>query len=292
MTVSQSRDLADRTRLIGRWHLSLQGPMMKLNGMASILGTALMAACVSAPPAPEPTPATSPDVVNPVQPTSLPAPTTPAPPARVSKGGPWTFTYAPGTYTYTIVTDAVIAPMLDTTQKRQIPELSQKATITLSAMGDVQVVDPVPGVATVCDSNSALITRAQQLIPKLPKQLAVGDRWRDSTTTTGCRGIIPTESTVISNYVVVGDTAFTNAVALEIHRTDSLSATGDGSEGQHRILVTAIGTGVIDLFLDPAAGRLLASRGLQTSLVNVTTSGKLTQFIQHVTDTATITGFR
>jgi hypothetical protein len=265
---------------------------MKLNGMASILGTALMAACVSAPPAPEPTPATSPDVVNPVQPTSLPAPTTPAPPARVSKGGPWTFTYAPGTYTYTIVTDAVIAPMLDTTQKRQIPELSQKATITLSAMGDVQVVDPVPGVATVCDSNSALITRAQQLIPKLPKQLAVGDRWRDSTTTTGCRGIIPTESTVISNYVVVGDTAFTNAVALEIHRTDSLSATGDGSEGQHRILVTAIGTGVIDLFLDPAAGRLLASRGLQTSLVNVTTSGKLTQFIQHVTDTATITGFR
>jgi len=97
---------------------------------------------------------------------------------------------------------------------------------------------------------------------------------------------------VISNYVVVGDTALTNAVALQIHRTDSLSATGEGTEGQHRIIVTATGTGVMDLFLDTAAGRLLGSHGLQTSSVNVTTSGKLTQFIQHVTETATIAGFR
>ncbi|MES2357702.1 MAG: hypothetical protein V4529_05105 [Gemmatimonadota bacterium] len=97
---------------------------------------------------------------------------------------------------------------------------------------------------------------------------------------------------MISNYIVVGDTAFTNAVALQIHRTDSLSAAGEGTEGQHRIIVTATGTGVMDLFLDTAAGRLLSSRGLQTTLVSITTSGKLTQFIQHVTDTATIAGFR
>jgi len=46
----------------------------------------------------------------------------------------------------------------------------------------------------------------------------------------------------------------------------------------------------MDLFLDTVAGRLLRSRGLQTSLVNVTTSGKLTQFIQHVAETATMAG--
>jgi len=291
MTVSQSRDLAYRTRLIGRWHLSLQDPMMKLSGMASLMGAVFMAACVAAPPAIEPTPANKPEV-NPTQPKSQPVPVAPAPPARMSRGGPWSFTYAPGTYAYTIVTDAVIAPALDTIQKRQIPELSQKTTISLSASGDLQVVDPAPGATASCDSSAALITRAQQLIPKLPNQLAVGDRWRDSTTTTGCRGTIPAESTVISNYVVVGDTAFTNAVALQIHRTDSLSATGEGTEGQHRIMVTATGTGVMDLFLDTAAGRLLSSRGLQTTLVSVTTSGKLTQFIQHVTDTATVAGFR
>jgi hypothetical protein len=291
MTVSQSRDLAYRTRLIGRWHLSLQRVMMKLNGMASILGTACMAACASIPPVAEPTPANKPQA-NPAQPTLPPAPTAPAPPTRVARGGPWSFTYAPGTYTYTIITDAVIAPMLDTVQKRQIPESSQKTTITLSATGDLQVVDPVPGPTASCDSSATLITRAQELIPKLPNQLAVGDRWRDSTTTTGCRGTIPAESTVISNYVVVGDTALANAVALQIHRTDSLSATGEGTEGQHRILVSATGTGVTDLFLDTATGRLLSSRGLQTSLVNVTTSGKLTQFIQHVTETAAIAGFR
>jgi hypothetical protein len=264
---------------------------MKLSGTASILGVVFMAACVSASPATEPTPANEP-AANPAQPASQPAPPAPTPPTRISRGGPWRFVYAPGTYAYTIVTDAVIAPVLDTTQKRQAPELNQKATISLSDSGDLQVVDPVPGTTALCDSSSALITRARQLISKLPEQLAVGDRWRDSTTTTGCRGTIPAESTVISNYVVVGDTAFANAVALQIHRTDSLSATGEGSEGQHRIMVAATGTGVMDLFLDTVAGRLLGSRGLQTSLVNITTSGKLTQFIQHVTETATIAGFR
>jgi hypothetical protein len=259
--------------------------------MARILGAALIAACASVPPVAEPTPANKPQA-NPAQPPLPPAPTAPAPPTRVSRGGPWGFTYAPGTYAYTIITDATIAPMLDTVQKRQIPELSQKATLALSTTGDIQVVDPVPSATTLCDSSAALITRAQQLIPKLPNQLAVGDRWRDSTTTTGCRGTIPAESTVISNYVVVGDTAFANAVALQIHRTDSLSATGEGTEGQHRIMVAATGTGVVNLFLDTTAGRLLGSRGLQTSLVNITTSGKLTQFIQHVTETATIAGFR
>jgi len=265
--------------------------MMKLIGMASILSTAFLAACVSAPPATEPTPANKP-AANPAQPTLTPVPTAPTPPTRVSRGGPWVFAYAPGTYTYAIVTDAVIAPVVDTVQKRQIPELSQRATITLSSSGDLQVLDPAPGTMMLCDSSSALATRAQQLIPKLPNQLAVGNQWRDSTTTTGCRGTIPAESTVISNYVVVGDTTFANTAALQIHRTDSLSATGEGVEGQHRIIVTATGTGVMDLFLDAEAGRLLGSRGLQTSLLNVTTSGKLTQFIQHVTETATIAGFR
>lgn len=75
-----------------------------------------------------------------------------------------------------------------------------------------------------------------------------------------------------------------NLPALEVHRVDSLSATGEGSDGQHRILVNATGTGVVDFFLDTIAGRFISSRGSQTSLVNVTTSGKLTQFIQDVTE--------
>lgn len=262
---------------------------MKLNGTAGIWGAIFITACVSAPPAPEPVPASNPGA-NPVHPPLPPSPPAPVPAQHVPKGGPWSFTYAPGTYTYTFATEANITPILDSTQKRQTPTQTQTATVTLSAAGDLQVLDPVPSTTALCDSSSALLTRAQQLFPRLPSQLAVGDSWRDSTTTTGCRGIIPAESTVISNYMVVGDTAMANITALEIHRVDSLSANGEGTEGQHRILVAATGTGELNLFFDAAAGRLIGSRGSQTTLVNVTTSGKLTQFIQHVTEMTNIAG--
>ena len=250
--------------------------------MASIFGAVFVTACVSAVPTPEPVPANKPNVVP--SPPISPPPIAPVPRTRTSRGGPWNFTYAPGAYAFTIVTSATVAPMADTNQKRQLPESHQKLTIALSNTGDLQVVDPAPSTTTLCDSSSALITRAQQILPKLPSQLTVGYRWRDSTTTTGCRGTIPAESTVISNYVVVGDTTVMNLPALEVHRVDSLSATGEGSDGQHRILVNATGTGVVDFFLDTIAGRFISSRGSQTSLVNVTTSGKLTQFIQDVTE--------
>jgi hypothetical protein len=166
--------------------------------------------------------------------------------------------------------------------------MNQKATITIAAGGDVQVTDPAAVTTTACDANATLTTRARQLIPTIPAHFAAGDHWRDSTTTDGCRGMIPAESTLISNYTVTGETTFVNMPVVQIHRLDSLSANGEGSEGQHRISVTANGTGNTDLFFDVTTGRLIGSNGLQTSLVNVTTSGRLAQFIQRVTETITL----
>jgi hypothetical protein len=101
--------------------------------------------------------------------------------------------------------------------------------------------------------------------------------------------MIPAESTVISNYLVLGDTSFMNVPALQIQRSDSLSAGGQGVEGQHRILVSAKGTGLTDLYVDVTTGRLLGARGLQSTVVDITTSGRLSQFLQHVTESVAIT---
>jgi hypothetical protein len=259
---------------------------MTPNRMTVGASVALAIACASVPPAPVPEPASAP-ASSPAQPASTPSAPSPAKP-KPARGGAWAFAYAPGTYTYTLTTEAVIAPLSDSSQKRQLPGLNQKATITIGAGGDVQVVEPGAVTTTACDASAALTTRAQQLIPSIPAHLATGDHWRDSTTTNGCRGMIPAESAVISNYTVVGETTFANMPAVQIHRLDSLSARGEGSEGQHRISVTASGTGNTDLFLDVATGRLIGSSGLQSSLVNVTTSGRLAQFIQHVTEVITL----
>lgn len=246
-------------------------------------------ACAPATPVTSPVPANVP-ASSPTQPVLTPPPVTSPPAVPVKPTGSWNFAYAPGTYVYSFKTTATVAPASDTTSKQLVPELDQRATIIISATGDVKVIDPALITSARCDPNSALTARAQQLIPKIPERLTVGDRWRDSTTTTGCRGSIPAESTAISNYVVVGDTTFGNTSLLHVQRTDSLSANGEGADGQHRILITATGSGQADLFLDFTTGRLAGLQGVQNTLVNVSTSGRLVRFAQHVTESILIVG--
>ncbi len=250
----------------------------------------ILMACASTPPVVSPAPVNAPPT-NPVSRDSVPPSTAPVVPLPKTLKA-WSFTYAPGTYTYSITTDATIAPVGDTAQKQQVPELSQRATIAISGSGDVQVITPAPLTQGSCTPDAALTMRAQQLLPRIPNQLAIGQKWRDSTTTTGCRGMIPAESTVISNYLVVGDTTIANAQALQIQRTDSISANGEGSSGQHRILVSATGIGSTYIFLDFTTGRLINVNETQSTLVNVTTSGRLQQFIQHVTEAISLAGLR
>ncbi len=252
---------------------------------------AFIVACASASPGIAPGPVSAPGG-SAAQPTLPPPLVSPVSAKSVPRSGSWNFAYAPGTFSYAFTTNATIAPISDTTQRRVVPELSQTAIITISGTGDVQVVQPVIVTSASCDSNATLATRAQAFIPKLPNHITAGDRWRDSTTTSGCRGMIPAESTVISNYIAIGDTTLANTVVLQIHRTDLLTASGEGTEGQHRILVTAKGTGAADLFLDVASGRFVHAINTQTSLVNVNASGRLTQFVQHVTESISITAPR
>lgn len=225
----------------------------------------------------------------------------PVPPARPSQTLParvlpadaratraWTFFYAPGTYSYNFTTTATVAPATDTALAQPVPTLNQSATITVSATGDVQVINPVPVQPSACDPNTTLVTLARQLIPRIPNQITTGNTWRDSTTTSGCRGLIPIESNVISNYTVIGDTTINNTTVLQINRTDSLSASGEGADGQHRVLLTATGTGIGTVYLDPVTGLLVGIKEAQRALVSVTTSGRLVQFLQRATETVSI----
>ncbi len=271
---------------------------MRFEAIPALLPTILTAvltitgvtACATTPVTPA-TPASAP--ASAPSPRGAPPQPTPVPPVAATlapRAGSWTFSYAPGTYTYSVSTDAVVATFPDTMQKRQLPQLAQKTTITVSASGEEQVVEPVAVSGMPCDSSTALLARALQLIPKLPSHFSAGDRWRDSTTTSGCRGKIPAEATVISNYQVIGDTVVAGSHAVQIHRADSLSASGEGADGQHRIIIAAMGTGDTNIYFDVTSGRLIASHGLQNTLVNVTASGRTTQFVQRVTEVVALAG--
>jgi hypothetical protein len=206
--------------------------------------------------------------------------------------GSWQFAYAPGSYTYSVVTDARITPADNHTQALVPPELVQRATIAISPSGDVQVVEPAtPASSTApCDPSATLVTRMQSLVPKLPARLVAGDTWRDSTTTSGCAGAFLATTHVARTYTVIGDTTFAGVPAVQVHRADDISASSEGAEGQHRVLISATGTGGGELYFDPASGRFLGTNAVQHTAVDVTTSGKTTRFLQEITQRVTIGG--
>lgn len=247
-----------------------------------------MGACtVTRIPAPGSAPAPEPSRSQPAA--SAPGPgAQPTAPVRVRGGGPWRFTPAAGTYTYTLVTEAQIAPATDTTQLRSVPTTTQRVIVNVTSTGDVQLVEPPAPTSGACDAAAVLATRAQELVPRVPAALTVGATWSDSTSIDGCRGPIPSTTRTLHTYTVVGDTTYAGVPALQIHRADVIDAHGQGAEGQHSVTLAATGTGSVELFFDTASGRFLGSDGTQTTAVDVGASGRTTRFIQHVHEHATL----
>ncbi len=263
-------------------------PLSLALGIAALSATGCGPVHRIEPPAPGPT-AQSP--AQPVAPASTAAAVRPAtvPTHESDRGRSWSFAYAPGVFTYDVVISGTVAPAADTSAKRPLPERTQRATLSIAEDGDVKVTEPVVASTEACDPASAIATFASSLIPKLPPRLTVGDAWTDSTTTSGCRGTVPTTTHALHNYTVVGDTTIAGAPAVIVHRIDSIAADGEGPQGQHRVFISATGTGTADILLDPSAGRFIGLNGTQSTTVDVTTSGRSTRFLQLTNERVTST---
>lgn len=212
----------------------------------------------------------------------------PAPAAQPARGGgPWQYAPAGGTYSYVITTDGTVSRVDSAAPPRTLPTTAQRVTLAIFSTGDVQLVDPpAPASDAPCDAASALATRALELVPRIPATLNAGATWSDSSTTHGCRGTIPTTTHTQSRYTVIGDTTVGGTVALQVHRADSISANGDGAQGQHHITLAATGIGGTELYLDPASGRFLGADETQETILDVTTSGHTERFLQHAHERA------
>lgn len=239
-----------------------------------------IAACATRPPAvsTSPTPTTSGTAGK-----SASTPVAGKPTPTVSRQT-WNFSYLPGSYTYTIATTANIALQSDSAARQTLPNVSEQVTLKIRDNGEAEVTDPAPSNSLICDSTAALVTRAQQLLPRIPQHLTVHAMWSDSSVTTGCRGTIPTTVKAAYTYAVLPETLYKGIQAVHVTRSDTISAQGTGSEGQHQIALSANGIGFIDFYFDPASGVFLGSVNQQVTKLNITTSGQTGHFLQHVVE--------
>ena len=139
----------------------------------------------------------------------------------------------------------------------------------------------IPGVMTCENPMLNHLASIRRNIFTLPSTtLTKNQTWTDSSTVPACSGSIPVQITSIRSYRVVGET---EGVVL-VERQDKTVATGEGAQGQHRIFLTARGSGSTQLRLDRLTGEVLSTSGTSQTEVDIGSSGRLQRFVQVVRD--------
>ena len=140
--------------------------------------------------------------------------------------------------------------------------------------------------ATPAGAESVVaLALARESLPRVPAALAVGTRWRDTTTVADCAGTIPLRVQTSAAYEVLGapDAAPWQPVGpaggrdpagvVRVRRQTTLTVRGQGRAAGRFASVAGSGTGEGILLLDAARGRLLLLDDATETTVALTLAG-------------------
>lgn len=142
-----------------------------------------------------------------------------------------------------------------------------------------------PSAVPCSDTITTQLARLYNQLNRIPPVIQKGTGWRDSLTVHGCQGPVPTETSSIRHYEVVGEAVLAGQRVVLIQRSDSIQTTGEGSQGQHHISFESRGTAETRLLLGAATGRLVASDAEQVTSILTRVSGRLLRFTQQTRET-------
>jgi hypothetical protein len=172
--------------------------------------------------------------------------------------------------TFAVITQGPIEPA-------QIVALPIQLTGSLG-MGGVRVENPA---SDSCDPVRATVASdIHNLLAPVPSQLSRSAAWRDVITTSGCQAGIPTTAISKRTFTVAGEVDHSGRPHLLVQRVDSVSARGEGANGQHRMNLEGSGVGTAVYYLDTASGEVSRLTTNQRIRITVTTSGRLHSFTQ------------
>ena len=139
-----------------------------------------------------------------------------------------------------------------------------------------------------CSSTAlATLKAVHRSVISLPAQLYQNMTWRDSTVFTGCSGTIPTTTISVRGFRVLGEVPHATGLAILLEQTGKLLSTGEGSQGQHRVVIMSQGTATARVQVNRASGALLEWDGQERTSILVT-AGHSQRFTQTVRETTKI----
>jgi len=140
--------------------------------------------------------------------------------------------------------------------------------------------------ATQSECSSPLVSILGEIRPVItthPKTLSPGSVWTDSVSAFSCSGAgIPTTLKVIRSYRVLGEAIYSQTQVVVLERREATSFNGTGSEQQHQVEVTGVGTGTSRIYLDSTTGDAIAVESTQKIDTAVKSSGRLQRFVQDI----------
>ena len=161
----------------------------------------------------------------------------------------------------------------------------QNSTVTLNQPAGQTVGE----LADCTNSAVSAVSTVQRALVLAPLQLRRDMRWTDSSSTAMFSGPLPVTLTTTRSYRVIGEGVVSGARAILLERHEKTLASGQGSQGQHRVLIRGEGQGTGRVAIDAVTGALIEAGGTQTSLVTLTASGRDQRFTQVVNERVTKT---
>jgi hypothetical protein len=131
----------------------------------------------------------------------------------------------------------------------------------------------------------APLRTVQRNLFSLPLEMTYQQTWTDSVSSSLCNGALPVTITTIRTFHVVGESEIEGSLALLIDENERTFSRGEGSQGQHQILVETQGSTNGRIYVNRNSGQLLAANLTTKSSVSIQSSGRIQHFFQNSTET-------
>lgn len=183
------------------------------------------------------------------------------------------------------ITDFSIESVLNQAREQK-PSLPVSFSGTSSNHGmRLEIAISSTQTAMLCeDPSQTLLKTIHRNLIVLPLQLTPGQTWKDSTVSVICSGSLPLNVTSVRISSVIGEAQLNDTKAIVIDQNERTFSKGEGSQGQHRILVEAQGTTTRRFYIDQVSGSLLNSTATSSSSLSIQSSGRNQHFKEFSTE--------
>ncbi len=210
----------------------------------------------------------------------------------------WSLVMPSGEFVYRVQTDAQVAvadsnTTIESASKgtydfRSIPTNREEVRLSVTDT-TISVLQPSEAELRGCSDTKSMMIKAKNIIPIIPQSvinsITVGTTWSEFVKAEYCRGTIPLQTEINRKYVVLGDTTDGQGGKLiRLAKTESIVSSGQGNEGQHKVLVSIDGKSDAVVYVNPTSGAIEKINGEQVSLVSIFSSGRKSTFIQKVSE--------